>query len=242
MDSRTKREKRIDQIKALFSKTRENGATEAEMMAAFDKAAAMMDAYDISDEEVQLTKDEAAIQHADPPDLEDPHNIKWRMTYSVRIFCNVQLYRSRHQTGLKCIGLPSDVQFAMWLLDTLADFVFDELYKHLIGCCAPKGERRIIIRSFVEACCGRINDRLDELAERSKVARTSNGRELMVVKNALVKAYMKEHDIRIHNVSCGGSSSTVNASAAAAGRSAGDRASFGRPVSGAGATLRLGKK
>ena len=35
--------------------------------------------------------------------------------------------------------------------------------------------------------------------------------------------------------------STVNASAAAAGRSAGDRASFGRPVSGAGATLRLGK-
>ena len=61
MDSRTKREKRIDQIKALFSKTRENGATEAEMMAAFDKAAAMMDAYDISDEEVQLTKDEAAI-------------------------------------------------------------------------------------------------------------------------------------------------------------------------------------
>ena len=34
--------------------------------------------------------------------------------------------------------------------------------------------------------------------------------------------------------------SNVNASAAAAGRSAGDRASFGRPVSGAGATLRLG--
>jgi len=37
-----------------------------------------LDAYDISDEEVQLTKDEAAMQHRDPPDLEDPHNIKWR--------------------------------------------------------------------------------------------------------------------------------------------------------------------
>jgi hypothetical protein len=241
MDTRTKREKRIDQIKALFSKTTENGATEAEMMAAFDKAAAMMDAYDISDEEVQLTKDEAAMQHADPPDLEDPHNIKWRLTYSVGIFCNVELYRSRHQTGLKCIGLPSDVQFAMWLLDTLSDFVFDELYKHLIGCCAPKGERRVIIRSFVEACCARISDRLDELVKRSKVARTSNGRELMVVKDALIKAYMKEHNINLARCSGGSAPSTVNASAAAAGRSAGDRASFGRPVSGAGATLRLGK-
>lgn len=241
MDTRTNRQKRIDQIKALFAKTTENGATEAEMMAAFDKAAAMMDAYDIPDEEIQLTKDEAAMLHADPPDLKDPHNIKWRMTYSVGNFCNVELYRSRHQTGLKCIGLPSDVQFAMWLLDTLADFVFDELYKHLIGCCAPKGERRVIIRSFVEACCARISDRLNELVERSKVARTSNGRELIVVKNALIKAYMKEHNIRLATCSGGSAPSTVNASAAAAGRAAGDRASFGRPVSGAGATLRLGK-
>src|SRR5260370_23622398 len=98
MEQKTPREKRIDQIKALFSKTTENGATEAEMLAAFDKAAAMMDAYDISDEEVQLTKAEAAMQHADPPDLKDPHNIKWRLTYSIGNFCNVELYRSRHQT------------------------------------------------------------------------------------------------------------------------------------------------
>jgi hypothetical protein len=241
METRSKREKRIDQIKALFSKTKENGCTEAEMLAAFDMASAMMDAYDITDEEVRETKDEAAILHADPPDLEDPHNIKWRLTYSVRNFCNVEIYRSRGETGLRCIGLRSDVQLAMWLLDTLADFVFDELYKHLIGCCAPKGERRVIIRSFVEACCGRISDRLDQLAERSKVERTSNGRQLMVVKNALVKAYMKEHDIKLNTVCTGSGSSTSNASAAAAGRSAGDRASFGKPVSGAGATLRLGK-
>lgn len=230
----------IEKIKALLSKTTENGCTEHEMLSALDMASAMKDAYDISDEEVKLTKDEAAILHADPPDLEDPHSIKWRLTYSVGMFCNVQIYRMRHETGLRCIGLPSDVQFAMWLLDTLADFVFDELYKHLIGCCAPQAERRIIIRSFVEACCERISHRLGELLERSKAARTSNGRELMVVKDALIKSYMKEHDIRLGTCR-GRGSSTVNASAAAAGRSAGDKATFGRPVSGAGATPRLGK-
>jgi hypothetical protein len=231
----------IEKIKALLSKTTENGATEPEMMSALDKASAMMDAYDVSDEEVQLNKDEAAMLHVDPPDLKDAHGIKWRLTYQVGVFCNVQIYRSRRQTGLKCIGMPSDVQLAMWLLDTLADFVFAELYGHLIGCCAPNNERRVIIRSFVEACCDRINFRLSEFAERSKVARTSNGKELVVVKDAAIKAFMKEHDIRIRTCS-GSAPSTVNAAAAAAGRSAGDRASFGRPVSGgAGATLRLGK-
>jgi hypothetical protein len=136
--------------------------------------------------------------------------------------------------------MPSDVQFAMWLLDNLADFVFAALYEHLIGCCAPKSERRIVMRSFVEGCCDRITDRLLELVERSKTARTSNGRELVVVKDAAIKGFMKEHDIHLRSC-CMGSSSNINAAAQAAGRAAGDRASFGRPVSGAAGVLRIGQ-
>jgi hypothetical protein len=70
----------IDKIKALLAKTTENGATEAEMLSALDKASAMMDAYDISDEDLQIAKDEAVMLHADAPDLKDPHNIKWRLS------------------------------------------------------------------------------------------------------------------------------------------------------------------
>ena len=230
----------IEKIKALLAKTTANGATEAEMMSALDKASAMMDAYDITDEELQVAKDEAAMLHADPPDLKDPHQIKWRLCYGVAEFCGVQIYRSRHETGLKCIGMPSDVQFAMWLLDNLADFVFAELYAHLIGCLAPQSERRIIIRSFTAACCERITDRLLALVERSKAARTSNGRELVVIKDAAIKAFMKEHGIHLRT--CGLSSpSNVDAAAQAAGRAAGDRASFGRPVTGAAGVLRIGR-
>lgn len=233
------RESIIEKIKALLAKTTANGCTEAEMMAALDKASAMIDAYDISDDELQLAKDEAAMLHADPPDASDPHRLKWRLSYGVRQFCGVEIYRSSKETGLKFVGMPSDTNLARWLLDTLADFVFHELYTHLIGCLAPKSERQIIIRSFTAACCDRINDRLLALVERSKAARTSNGRELVVVKNAAIKAFMKEHGIRLH--SCGmGSPSNVNAAAQAAGRAAGDRASFGRPVSGAAGVLRIG--
>ena len=46
----------VEKIKNLLAKTTANGCTEAEMMAALDKARAMMDAYDISDGELQLAK------------------------------------------------------------------------------------------------------------------------------------------------------------------------------------------
>jgi hypothetical protein len=108
--------------------------------------------------------------------------------------------------------MPSDVQFAMWLLDTLADFVFAELYAHLIGCLAPQKERRIIIRSFTAACCDRITDRLCALVERSKAARTGKGRELVVVKDGAIKAFMKDNGIRLRNCS-GYSPSAVDADA-----------------------------
>jgi hypothetical protein len=230
----------MEKIKALLAKTVENGATEAEYLSALGKASAMMDAYDITDEELQVAKDEAAMLHADPPDLKDPHKIKWRLAHGVAEFCGVQIFRSRHETGLKCIGMPSDVQFAMWLLDSLADFVFGELYAHLIGCLAPQSERRIIIRSFTAACCERIVDRLLALVERSKMARTSNGRELVVVKDAAIKQFMKDNDIRLRMCS-GSAPSNVDAAAHAAGHAAGDRASFGRPVTGAAGVLRIGK-
>ena len=230
----------IGKIKALLAKTTANGATEAEMLSALDKASAMMDAYDITDADVREARDEAAMLRAEPPDLKDPHSLKWRLSVGVAQFCGVQIFRRSHQTGLRCIGMPSDTQFAMWLLDTLADFVFAELYAHLIGCLAPQKERRIDIRSFTAACCDRITERLLALVERSKAVRTSNGRELAVVKDAAIKAFMKDNGIYLRTCS-GYAPSTVDAAAQAAGRAAAERATFGRPMTGAAAVLRIEK-
>ena len=95
-------------------------------------------------------------------------------------------------------------------------------------------------RSFTAACCERITDRLLALVERSKAARTSNGRELVVIKDAAIKAFMKDQGIRLRTCS-GYSPSTFDAAAQAAGRAAGDRATFGRPVTGAAGVLRIGR-
>lgn len=229
----------IEKIRALLSKTTERGCTEAEMLAALDKARAMMDAYDVNDADLQLAKDEAAVLHAES-DPRDAHGIKWRLSYELGRFCNVEAYRESPEAGLKFIGMPSDVAFAVWLLDALADHVFTELHGHLIGSCAPPGERRVIIRSFVDSACDRISERLRELTTRSERARTGKGRELVVIKDAAIKTFMEEQDIRLSTIS-GRASSNINEAARAAGCAAGDRASFGRPVNGSAGALRIGR-
>jgi Protein of unknown function (DUF2786) len=229
----------VEKIRALLSKTTERGCTEAEMLAALDKARAMMDAYDVSDADLQLAKDEAAVLHAES-DPHDAHGIKWQLSCEVGRFCNVQVYRKSREPGLKFIGMPSDVAFAVWLLDTLADHVFTELYGHLIGCCAPRSERRVIIRSFVEGACERISERLAELTTRSEKARTIKGRELVVIKDTAIKTFMEEQGIRLRTYS-GHASSNINEAARAAGGAAGNRASFGRPVNGSTGALRIGR-
>ena len=166
------------------------------MMAALDRASAMLDAYDITDADVQVTRDEKVALHADPQDVKDPHLLKWRLSTACERSAASRFIGSpaSEATGLSdCRATWS----SRWLLDTLADFVFGALYAHLIGCLAPKNERRTIIRSLWSSCCDRINDRLIELVERSKEARTSNGRELVVVKDAAIKAFMKDNGIRL---------------------------------------------
>ena len=66
------REKLLDKIRALLSKTVEHGCTEEEQLSALSKARALMDSYEVSEEDLQLTKKEAAILRSEPPGGKDP--------------------------------------------------------------------------------------------------------------------------------------------------------------------------
>ena len=67
-----------------------------------------------------------------------------------------------------------------------------------------------------------------------------NSHALVKIKQTLIKAKMDELGIKLRSGS--GSRHQRDEGSFAAGRSAGDRASFGRPVSGRAATLRIGGK
>jgi hypothetical protein len=53
----------IEKTKALLSKTTDNGCTEEEALTALAKARAWIDAYEISDDELQLSREEKAVLH-----------------------------------------------------------------------------------------------------------------------------------------------------------------------------------
>jgi hypothetical protein len=235
------RENVIEKIKALLSKTTGVGCTEPEALAALTKARAMMDAHEVTEEELQLTKEEKAILLNEPPDSLDPHHVKFFLMGPVAEFCSCRAWRTSTKEGGKPVsfcGLPSDVDWATWLLDHLVMFVRERLTDHLVDTLPPRGERRAAIRDFVRGACDRIGDRLNELRTQSERAATSNGRELVVVKHAAVEAKMEECGIRVRGEHPGGCADGESGSFRA-GRSAGDRASFGRPVTGTNATLRI---
>jgi hypothetical protein len=75
------------------------------------------------------------------------------------------------------------------------------------------------------------------LTKQSKAAAVGNSRALVVTKTAAISATMAKAGIHLHHGRKSSRSMDVNSYSA--GQSAGERASFGRPVAGKTATARL---
>src|SRR5262249_45680526 len=150
------RDRLLNKIRGLLSKTQENGCTEAEAFASLDKARALMDAYEVTSEELRLTKEEADIIFKAARN--DEYGVRSWLGFPVSRFCDCRMMTNR--SGDICfIGLRSDVQFADWLLDHLANFVRAELAAFLIGRTDEHHDRLRLIKSFVYGCTGKISGR-----------------------------------------------------------------------------------
>jgi hypothetical protein len=236
----TPRTRLLDKIRALLAKTTAAGCTEEEELSALAKARAMMDAYEVSDEELALTKDEKAILH--PSNSErGKHDISGWFNGAIERFTGTRCWVDRNGKWTWC-GLRADAEFADWLSDHLTQFVRGELVNYLVANTAiPPKEKRRHINGFVIGIGERISQRLDELRQsiaspQHTPSATQNALTLANIKKDAIKACMLEHDIRVR---LAGGGRVTNAGARAAGSAAGGRASFGRPV-GSG-SLRLGR-
>jgi hypothetical protein len=236
----------LDKVKALLSKTLDNGCTEQEASSALIKAQAMMDAYEITEQDLELTKQEKAILRG--IGYHDPHEIKRNLCMGVSKFTNTKCflhverkenrYRASKTYEIKFIGLPADIDFAVWLTDTLSYFIQGELAQYLANNPFASGTRRHLINGFVMGCAARITERLKALASAPHVAPSGDTRNaLAVVQQAAIAEFMDEHGLHFGKTVRRTRQGSYEASQA--GRAAGDRASFGRPV-GSGGALRLG--
>lgn len=227
------REALLDKIRALLNKTQAQGCTEHEEMLALDKARAMMDAYEVTEEDLKLTKQEAAIIR-EAPNPRDKYGIRRELSDKIAEFCDCKywLRRAKGEKIYKIVcfaGLPSDVAFAEYLLDHLQHFVQEQLVEHMITDLSG-GDRRAKNRDFVKGCCSRIGERMHKGVEKSKAVATSNSKALVVIKTHAIDEVMKAEGIRLGR-GLSTRSPDYGSASYAAGRAAGDRATFGRPVS-----------
>lgn len=229
------RQKLLNKIRALLSKTIENGCTESEAMAALNMAQAMMDAYEVTEDDLKLEGEKATVAQSD---MRDPHNVRRGLATAVARFTDCKVWTSNGKKTINFCGLQSDVDFAVWLVDTLSNFVIKELSTYLImSWQVTKENKRLHINGFVIGCCNRINARLTELHEASKAHASKNANALVVVKTELINVKMADLGLSLRTPRNRRSSMTKDSYAA--GKAAGDRASFGRPVNGTAGTLRL---
>lgn len=227
------RESLIAKIRALLSKTIENGCTEAEAMSALSMAQSMMDAYEVTEEDIEL-KGETA--HVNQSDMRDTHNIRNRIAVAIASFTETKVWSSGK--AIKFCGLQSDTEFAVWLTDTLAEFVRKELKNYIWGnnlTSLPNAAKRVHINGFVIGCTIRISQRINELVRCKN--QSVNSTALVVAKQALVQRKMQELGLNLTEARSRGS--RMSGDSYAAGKQAGDKASFGRPVGGQSATLRI---
>lgn len=224
-------------VRALLAKTSENGATEAEALAAAEKARELMDKYHLDHGALGMEEEGTRKSTTFPPRGRGSreggriHNeIKKPLCFSIGKFCDCRVWTTNY-TLINFLGLQSDVDFAEWLLSSLTTFVVNQtslfqLDAVLDGLYCDPSTRL----SFQVGAVERIKERLNELAtSRANLQSASTGTSLIVLKNQLVERHFKKLGLRLAPVSY--SAGTIsNSSAYSAGRAAGDRASFGRPV------------
>lgn len=227
------RERLYDKIRALLSKTTENGCTEAEALAALTKARAMMDAYEVTQDDLRLTKEEAAVLKRTET-TDDKHGIARSLVKAVSIFCDCEGWRS----GDKFVfaGTPADAQLADWLHKHLIAFVQAELAAHLLKDDSPRGMRRRIINGFVLGCCARITVRVQELERQRRAAARVNSNALVVIKADAIRKLKADRGITLTKTT---SRRRYDRDALLSGASAGDRATLNKPVDTARGTLLL---
>jgi hypothetical protein len=222
-------------IRALLNLTTENGASEAEALAAASKAQELMQAHRLTMSDVEITN-----EPVDQIEVERTSTVRYAPAdYTARgieALCGVRSWMSRRNvirdgyyrshTVRKFLGLRPDVEMARYLYTMIGAAISVELSRYQ----ASRGfKSRTETSSFQVGMARRINNRLLDMAEAAApVAKTATGTSLVVVKNAVVEAAYASLGLKFSGSYTGMSASS--GSAYSAGKAAGDRVNLSRPL------------
>ena len=244
------RDKILQRVMNLRALAENDGASEAEMNTAFQKAIKLMDAYGIEEAELAIAENEGRIVLdivSKTADTSAKLGASWRhkviSTFNgIQEFTSTKIVYWRHNGQIEVTGHRPDVELANYLIAVVREALDSEftVYQTRVKAVGYGGKS-----AFQVAMANRVSQRLRNMAAERKnevrqaaqaITNQTDARAL-VIYNALaekqeaVQAAFTAKFPKLSNTS--GFSGSNNTTAHAAGRAAGDRVNLGRAIGGA---------
>lgn len=222
-----------EKILRLRNMVPERGASEAEALAAMEKADKLMSEHDISEADLraaEVGKDmrEGMFRYR----MKAQHPSSKFCMITIGVFCNVMPWYSPKRQSAKAFGFHQDVEMYEFLTKLVHDSM-DREWKGFLATNPPKEgvSRHTEYWSFTMGMAHRINAKLRELidARKKTMSTVQTGTDLVEVKMAVVQAGLNQMlpDLNLRSRK---TSTKVTVGAYAQGRAAGDKINLNRPI------------
>jgi hypothetical protein len=198
----------LDKLKAriqgLRSKTTENGCTEGEALSAAAKVAELLDRHDLSLSDIELRdapcdRREYETSRKKRIPLDD-------CVVAIARFCDCRVWREKSPAGevrFVFFGHRPDVEVAHYLTEVIDLTVRTELGRYKTTAAYqrfPHKERHLANASFTLGMVASIAAKLDAMKAGRDQANLSSGRDLVVLKAAVVDAELDRLDLKLRSL------------------------------------------
>lgn len=194
------RKELLDRIRAMQAKAENEAATENEAMQAAAMAAKLMAKHEVTEEELALIAGGAegiVMQRLNHGTKQMHHALKYA-AHGIETLTETRGYVGTSFFGdqrLVFTGLDSDVEMALYLSMLIKGAADRAWRSHAKGRYFSNRNRSR--KSFLIGFGWRVKERLIELAEERKAARSSGSTALVVRKDALIDDYLAAQDVDI---------------------------------------------
>lgn len=192
----------VERIRAMQAKAENEASTEAEAIQAAAMAARLMSKHEVTDEELSIIEasgDGIQMQRVNHGTKKMHFALKYA-AHGIEILTETKGYVGTNwvdEQRLVFTGLDSDVEMAVYLslvIKGAADRAWKAHAKR-----RTFSNRARSRKSFLIGFGWRIKERLIELSQERKEARSASGTALVVRKDALIEAHLAEQEVNIQS-------------------------------------------
>ena len=191
-------------IQGLRAKTVDNGCTEGEALAAAAKVAELLDRYDLSLTDVELR--EAPCERREYETHRKKRIPLDDCIGAIAAFCDCRVWREKNRAGearYVFFGLRSDIEVAHYLTELIDSAVRAELGRYKTTSDYQRfrhQERHMANASFALGMVASIADKLTAMKAGRDEANNRTGRDLVVLKAAVVDSELEKLDLKLQTV------------------------------------------